>query len=198
MLHSLIAWTIHWAHTPYAWPALFLLAFAESSFFPIPPDVLLIALVLVDPSLAEYYATVCMLGSVLGGMFGYLIGVKGGRPLLERFVAQRKILVTRLYFERYGAWAVGIAAFTPIPYKVFTIAAGVFAANFPRFVWASVLGRGGRFFLVALTLKVFGVYAKPLIERYLNAATVIFVLLLIAGFIVMRKMPWGKLSKLKQ
>ncbi len=84
VIETLLEWTTHWARSSYASPALFALAFAESSFFPIPPDVLLIALALLNPHLALFYATVCLLGSVLGGMFGFLLGVKGGRPLLDR------------------------------------------------------------------------------------------------------------------
>ena len=143
-LRELARWTVSWAATPYAGSALFAIAFAESSFFPIPPDLLLIPLCLANPSLALGYATICLAGSVLGGMFGYLLGLKGGRPLFLKLFSEQKFRVVEHYFQKYDVWAVGIAAFTPIPYKVFTIAAGVFHLNFRRFVLTSIAGRGGR------------------------------------------------------
>lgn len=189
MLEGLLQWTVHWAKTPYGVVALFALAFAESSFFPVPPDVLLVALAVISPPLALIYAAVCTVGSVLGGMFGYLIGVKGGRPILERLVARTKIEAVHAYFDRYNAWAVGIAGFTPIPYKVFTISAGVFYINFRTFVLASCLGRGGRFFLVGGVIMLFGPQIKELLVNYYDWASVIFIVLLVGGFLVLRKLP---------
>jgi membrane protein YqaA with SNARE-associated domain len=189
MLEGLFQWTIQWAQTPYGVAALFALAFAESSFFPIPPDVLLIALAVVSPPLALLYAAVCTVGSVLGGMFGYFIGLKGGKPILERMVARQKIAVVHEYYDRYNAWAVGIAGFTPIPYKVFTIAAGAFYINFRIFVLASCLGRGGRFFLVGGVIMLFGSQIQNLLVKYYNWASLIFIVLLVGGFLVLRKLP---------
>jgi membrane protein YqaA with SNARE-associated domain len=189
MVADLISWTVAWAQSPYGTLALFLLAFAESSFFPIPPDVLLIALAVISPPLALLYAAVCTVGSVLGGMFGYLIGIKGGKPILERLVARRKIDTVHQYFDRYNAWAVGIAGFTPIPYKVFTIAAGAFYINFRTFVLASCLGRGGRFFLVGGVILLFGPQIQSLLAKYYDWASLLFVVLLVGGFIALRKLP---------
>lgn len=187
-LHELLAWVESWAASPYGSSALFLLAFAESSFFPVPPDALLIALVLGDPSRWLWFASICSLGSVLGGVLGYGIGIKGGRPLLMKYFggSGRVQTVERLY-DRYNAWATGIAGLTPIPYKVFTIAGGVFAVNFRIFVLASVLSRSARFFLVAGLVAWFGEPIRAFIEDYLGILTVAFVVILIAGFWLLGK-----------
>ena len=137
-------------------PALFLLAFAESSVFPIPPDVLLMALTLGNPSWGLYFAAIATAGSVLGGMFGYVIGWWGGKPLLLRLMGQDRVSRVHDTFERYEGWAILIAGLTPVPYKVFTIGAGAFYVNFRVFVVASLLSRGARFFLVAGTLQLIG------------------------------------------
>jgi membrane protein YqaA with SNARE-associated domain len=191
-LKGLIDWTLHWANTPYGPLALFVIAFAESSFFPVPPDILLITLGLIKPSFALYLAAITTIGSVLGGMFGYFIGIKGGKPILERLVKKEKILIVHNYFEKYEAWAIFIAGFTPIPYKVFTIAAGVFYIDFKRFVLASILGRGGRFFIVATLIMFFGDQIKSLISKYFNIFSIIFVVLLILGFYCLRHIPIKK------
>lgn len=195
MIHSLIEWTIHWGQTDYGTYALFLIAFAESSFFPIPPDILLVGLSILNPQIAMFYATVCTIGSAGGGAFGYLLGLKGGRPVLERFFSHEKITLVHNYFEKYEAWAIGIAAFTPIPYKVFTIAAGVFYINFRKFVLVSLLGRGGRFFIVAGLIQLFGAEIKHLIENYFELFTIIFIALLISGFMLLKKLSVHGLRK---
>jgi len=181
-LHGLSSWVISWAYTPYGAMALFALAFAESSFFPIPPDVLLIALCLLNPRESLTYATICAVGSVAGGAFGYVLGRYGGRPLLRRMFAEAKIRLVETYYQRYDVWAVGIAAFTPIPYKVFTVTAGVFLLDFKRFVLASAVGRSGRFFFVAVLFFFFGKPIAAFIQEYLNILSVLFVLLLVGGF----------------
>lgn len=195
MIHNLINWTIHWAQTDYGTYALFLIAFAESSFFPIPPDILLITLSIISPQIAIFYAIVCTVGSVTGGAFGYLIGLKGGKPIMERFFSHEKIQLVHSYFEKYEAWAIGIAAFTPIPYKVFTIAAGVFYINFKKFVLVSILGRGGRFFIVAGLIMLFGAEIKHFIHNYFELFTIIFIALLIGGFMLLKKLSIPGLSK---
>ncbi|MDI6786550.1 MAG: YqaA family protein [bacterium] len=186
MVANLYKWTEHWAHTSYGPWALFGLAFAESSFFPIPPDVLLIALAIINPENSLWYATICTAGSILGGMFGYFIGIKGGRPVLERFVSAEKIKLVHNYFEKYEAWAITIAGFTPIPYKIFTISAGVFYINFKIFVLASILGRAGRFFIVGTLIMFFGAQIKELIKNYFDIISIVFVVLLILGFYAMK------------
>lgn len=189
MLRKLIDWTVAWAATPYGPWALFFLAFAESSFFPIPPDILLIALALLNPSAAITLAAITTLGSVLGGMFGYLIGLKGGQPILKKFVSQEKIKTVHSYFEKYEAWAIFIAGFTPIPYKVFTIAAGVFYIDFKKFVLFSALGRGTRFFAVGTLLFFFGEEVKHLISKYLDLFSIFLIVLLLLGFYLLRHIP---------
>ncbi|MEW6103748.1 MAG: YqaA family protein [bacterium] len=182
MIQDLINWTIHWASTPYGVYALFILSFVESSFFPVPPDLLLIALCLLNPKISLFYATVCAIASVLGGMVGYFIGFFGGRPLAERLFKKEKIEIVHNYFQKYEAWAIFIAAFTPIPYKVFTIAGGVFYINFLKFIIASIFGRSGRFFIVGCLIMLFGERVKGMIKGHFEAFTIIFTLLLIGGF----------------
>ncbi len=188
-LKRLYNWVLHWANTPYGTPALFLLAFAESSFFPVPPDVLLIALGLSIPKKAFRYALICTVGSVLGGILGYLLGWQFwwiAKGILFKYIDQAAFEGIRDYFIKYEAWAVGIAGFTPIPYKVFTISAGFFQANFWVFVIASIISRGARFFLVSSLIYHFGPSISNFIDRYFNLLTLIFMVLLIAGFIIIK------------
>ena len=192
-LRGLYDWVEHFAETPYGLWALFLLAFAESSFFPVPPDVLLIALAVSIPARALRYALVCSVGSVLGGMFGYLIGYQFmefiGFGILNFYGLTDKYESMAELYNRYNAWAVGIAGFTPIPYKVFTISAGAFKINFLVFLLASVVSRSARFFLVAGLIYMFGEQIRTFIERYFNILAVLFVLLLVAGFILIGFYP---------
>ncbi|MBW2298151.1 MAG: DedA family protein, partial [Deltaproteobacteria bacterium] len=152
MLKKLYHWVLHWSETPYGTWALFILAFSESSFFPLPPDVLLIALAVGKPEKSMKFAAVCTLGSVLGGMLGYLIGwqfmAAVGEKIVEFYGLTDKVDYIEVLYNRYDAWAVGIAGFTPIPYKVFTIAAGAFKISFVVFIVASTVSRSARFFLV--------------------------------------------------
>lgn len=167
---------------------LFILSFAESSFFPVPPDILLIALALIKPETSFYLAAITTAGSVLGAIFGYYIGLKGGRPILEKFVSKEKISLVHNYFNKYEAWAIGIAGFTPIPFKVFTISGGVFYINFTRFIIASILSRGARFFLVATAIFFFGSTIKFYIEKYFNLFSIAMVVLVILGFAAIKLM----------
>jgi membrane protein YqaA with SNARE-associated domain len=188
-LKRLYDWVLHWAETPYGTPALFILAFAESSFFPVPPDVLLIALSLSIPRKAFRYALVCTAGSLCGGVLGYYLGmqfwhlVKG---VLFHYVDQEGFNLVKGYFERYEAWAVAAAGFTPIPYKVFTISAGFFRVDFGVFLLASALSRGARFFMVGGLIYAFGPSIKSFIDKYFDALTVAFVVLLAAGFVLLK------------
>ncbi|MEA2014581.1 MAG: YqaA family protein [Thermodesulfobacteriota bacterium] len=190
MLRRLYNWVLHWAETPYGSWALFLLAFAESSFFPVPPDALLIALAISIPAKAFRYALICSVGSLLGGVVGYVIGYQfmdlvGFRIVDLYGFTDRYNTVGDLY-NRYNAWAVGIAGFTPIPYKVFTISAGAFKINFAIFLIASVISRSARFFLVGWLIYKFGPGIRSFIDRYFNVLAVIFVTLLIGGFILVK------------
>ena len=183
MFKEMAKWTID-KFAPYGAWGLFTLAFAESSFFPIPPDILLIALALLDLKASFFLAGVCTAGSVLGAMFGYIIGLKGGRPILRKLISDEKIAKVHDYFAKYDAWAIGIAGFTPIPYKVFTIAGGVFYINFFRFVIVSILARGARFFMVGTTIFFFGPKVKGYITKYFDLFSIAFIVLLILGFYV--------------
>lgn len=182
LLSGMLDWVEAFAATPYGGSALFVLAFLESSVFPIPPDVLLIALSLARPELAFWFALVCSVGSVLGGMAGYALGYYGGRPLLLRMFPREKIESVERYYDKYNAWAIGIAGLTPLPYKLFTISAGAFAINFKVFVLASIVSRTTRFMLVAGLIYVLGETAKVFIDKYLNILTIAFVVLLVVGF----------------
>ncbi len=186
MFQALYQWTLSWAESPYADPALFLLAFAESSFFPLPPDVLLMALTLGNPSWGMYYAAITTAGSVLGGMFGYLIGRLGGKPLLLRLMGQDRVSKVHGMFERYEKWTILIASLTPVPYKMFTIGAGAFYVNFKVFVVASLIGRSARFFLVVGTLHLAGPWIQAMLEQYFNLFTIVLVTLIGLGFWIVR------------
>ncbi|MBW2039755.1 MAG: DedA family protein [Deltaproteobacteria bacterium] len=181
-----ISWVISWAYTPYGVLALFLNAFAESSFFPIPPDLLLIALSLIRPQWALGYATICSVGSVLGGVLGYFLGLKGGRPLLQRVISEERIRWVERYYQKYDVWAVGIAGFTPIPYKVFTISAGVFVLDLKRFIFISLVSRSARFFAVGLMIFLFGETVKSYLTEYIDIFSIAFVVLLVLGFLAIR------------
>ena len=185
-LRSLYDWVLKWADSPYPVLALFLLSFSESSFFPVPPDLLLIVLCVANPKKALRFVLVCTIGSVLGGMFGYLIGFYGGKPVLLHFITEEKVEMVHNYFQKYEGWAIGIAGFTPIPYKVFTIAAGIFYVDFKIFVLASILSRGARFFIQGILIKIFGARIKEIIEKYFNLLSILFVILLIGGFLVLK------------
>lgn len=190
VLKRLYDWVLHWAETPYGTPALFVLAFAESSFFPVPPDVLLIALSLSLPRKSFRYALVCTIGSVLGGTLGFYLGLQFwdlASGIVFRYVDQEGFNMVRTYFVKYEAWAVAVAGFTPIPYKVFTISAGFFRVDFPVFLIASALSRGMRFFLVAGLIYAFGPAIRSFIDRYFNTLTIVFMVLLIGGFILLRR-----------
>lgn len=190
MIRKLYDWTLHWSATPYALPALGVMSFVESSFFPIPPDVLLIAMVVAVPSRWFRTAVVCSVASVLGGMLGYLIGWQFmdviGTRIVEFYHFQAKFDKIGSMYNEYEAWAVGVAGFTPLPYKVFTIAAGAFKIDFPTFVFASAASRSARFFLVAGLIYKFGAPVKAYIEKYFNLFTIAFVVLLIGGIVALK------------
>ena len=167
-----------------------MLALVEASCFPIPPDVLLLSMVVAKPKRAVRYALICTAGSVLGGLLGYAIGWGLWQALEDfcfthlsflGFTAANFAKVQTLYLQN-AFLALFTAGFTPIPYKVFTIAAGVFGVGLPVFVAASILGRAGRFLLVALLVSFFGPKVEPFIKKYLGLLTLAFVILLVAGF----------------
>jgi membrane protein YqaA with SNARE-associated domain len=190
-LRQLYEWTMHWAETPQSMVALFLIAFAESSFFPIPPDVLLIAIVAAAPGKWLRAAGLCTLGSITGASLGYAIGsafmMTLGQPIVDFYHAQHHWdRVVELYNGVWGVWFLAGAAFTPIPYKVATIAAGATHMPFAPFLLVSALGRGARFFLVAAILRVFGAPVRRTLERHFDLAALAFLVLLLGGFLVIK------------
>ncbi len=186
-------WVLHWAYTPYALPALIILSFAESSFFPIPPDVLLLPLCLGNRSKAFYFAFWCSLASVLGGIAGYWMGYGLWESGLDKicydwipgFNEEKYGRVQSLY-EEWNFWIVFTAGFSPLPYKVFTITAGVFGISFPMFVLASVVSRSARFFLEAWLLKKFGPPIRDFVEKRLGLMALLFCVLLVGGFLALK------------
>jgi membrane protein YqaA with SNARE-associated domain len=189
-IRRLYNWVMGWADSPYSQWALFGIAFAESSFFPIPPDILLIALGVALPLRALRYALICTLGSVTGGVFGYWIGHEFfgiiGEPIVQFYAAENQYLRIQELYRQYDAFAVAVAGLTPIPYKVATITAGFFEVNFGRFVLASALSRSLRFFLIGFLIRFFGAPIRSFIEKYFEILTIIFLILLVAGFAVLR------------
>lgn len=191
-IRKLYFWTLHWAATPYAVPALFLLSFAESSFFPIPPDVLLIGMCFATPRKWLKLALWCSVASVLGGALGYLIGWQlwelVGQGIVKFYHGEVVMEKIRVWYDQYGFAGVLIAAITPIPYKVFTIASGVFGFNFPQFMLASLIGRSFRFFLVAGLIGYFGETIRPFIEERLEWVLIGVTAAGVAGFVLLRVM----------
>ncbi len=201
IMRKLYDWVLHWADTPYGALALFLLAFAESSFFPIPPDALLIALVLGVRTKAFRLAANCTLGSITGAIAGYAIGhflwwtpanEFTGLALfffehIPSFTQDAFYGVQKLY-EQYDFWIVFTAGFTPIPYKVITITSGAFDISMVMFLVASIFSRGARFFLVAFLIWKFGPAIKSFIDRYFNLLAIAFTVLLIGGFVALNYM----------
>ncbi|MBM3789046.1 MAG: DedA family protein [Acidobacteria bacterium] len=189
-LRDLKAWVEGLAHRRGAGYFLFAVAFAESSFFPIPPDVLLIALGVLAPKRAFWNAAICSAGSVLGGVFGYYIGLEFydviGRRIIEMYGVQAQYLRVQQLYEQNAFSAIAIAGFTPIPYKVFTIAAGAFHIPIWTLVLASAGSRPARFFLVSALFYWHGPKIKGIIDKYFEILTVLFVVLLILGFLVIR------------
>lgn len=192
-LRGLYNWTLHWAKTPQAPVALFSIAFIESSFFPIPPDILLIAMVVAKRERWWKDALICTAGSVLGALLGYAIGwgfyESVGKFIVQTYHLEKYIETVGRLFADNAFWAVFTAAFTPIPYKVFTIAAGLFRISIPVLIIASIFGRAGRFFLVALALRLFGKKIEKTIEKYFDIFSLAFVALIVGGFIVLKYLP---------
>lgn len=203
-MRQLYDWVLKWGESEYALPALFILAFAEASFFPIPPDALLIALCMGVYKKWYKFAAICSVGSVMGGVAGYLIGMLAfdtiGEVMLDFSAtiagtsSEELLALAQYWFNekeiwgmQVGPWAVGIAGFTPIPYKVFTISAGFFDMSFIPFLVASLISRSLRFFVVAgligLLYKKFGDKIKDFIDKYFNWLAIAFVILLVLGFL---------------
>ncbi len=198
-IKRLYNWVLSWAHSPYGTMALFILAFIESVFFPIPPDVLLIALAFGSAVKAFRFALVCTIGSVLGAIVGYYVGhllwftPEGGFTALANLFFNNIPGFThdlyykiKLLFNEWDFWIIFTAGFTPIPYKVFTITSGAFEMNIFMFLLASLISRGARFFLVAWLIWKYGTPIKTFIEKYFNWVALGFTAMLIGGFVLIK------------
>lgn len=199
MLKKTYNWVLGWADSKWGALALFIMAFAESSFFPIPPDILLIALCLGATTKSFRYATICTVGSVLGALAGYSIGyflwqTPGGEftsvanfffDVIPGFDQAKYFSIGELY-SAYDFWIVFTAGFTPIPYKLITISAGVFNINLVMFFIASVISRGLRFFLIAGLIWKFGAPIKVFIDKYFNLLAIAFTVLLVGSFMIIK------------
>jgi membrane protein YqaA with SNARE-associated domain len=189
MLRKLYDWVISLAASRHAPKALAAVSFAESSFFPVPPDVMLAPMVLARPERAFVYAGICTVASVIGGMLGYAIGVflaPVGHQILAFFGHPQGQAEFHQWFARWGVWIILIKGLTPIPYKLVTITSGLARFDLFTFVWASILTRGARFFLAATLIKYFGPNIRAEVERRLGLYTVIGLVLLV-GVVVLLK-----------
>lgn len=188
-------WMLSWGNSRWGAFALFCFAFAESSFFPIPPDVLLIALCLGAAARSFRFAAICTAGSILGAIAGYGIGFFLWQNTAGEYTALAHFFFDHVFsieafervgalYDRYNFWIVFTAGFTPLPYKLFTVTGGLFHINFAMFLIASTVSRGLRFFLIALLIWKFGAPIKSFIDRYFNLLAVAFTLLLVGSFVL--------------
>ncbi len=198
-IRRLYDWVLSWAESPYGAVALFVLAFAESSFFPVPPDALLIALVLGSTKKAFKYAAICTVASISGALLGYAIGHFVWWTPSNEFTGVANFFFNNVpgfthelffkiqhMYEKYDFWIIFTAGFTPLPYKVFTISSGAFNINLIMFFIASIVSRGARFFLVAFLIWKFGPAIKTFIDKYFNWLAIAFTILLVGGFVVIK------------
>ena len=181
LLHDLSEWVVGFASSDWAILALAIAAFTESIFFPIPPDPLLVAVALAQQSLALWLALLVTLSSVAGAVVGHWLGGKLGRPVLMRLFSEEVVALAERWLERYGVWATLLAAFTPIPYKVFTITAGVLHLDRRTFIVASLVGRGVRFVTIGVLVMIFGQEIERFMADNFELATVAVGLILVVG-----------------
>lgn len=192
-------WMLSWGNSKWGGAALFLFAFAESTFFPLPPDVLLIALCLGVTAKSFRYAAVCLGGSVSGAVLGYAIGYFLWQTPSGEYTALADFFFTHVFsvegfervaalYDKYNFWIIFTAGFTPLPYKLFTITGGLFHIDWPMFIIASVVSRSMRFFLIAFLIWKFGEPIKKFIDKYFNLLAIAFTVLLIGSFILVSKL----------
>ena len=190
MIRRLYDWTLSLAQSPYALWALAVVAFVESSVFPIPPDILMIPMIIAAPRRAFLIAGVCLVASVLGGLLGYYIGYglfeSVGKPVLDFYGKTEYFDEFKARYNEWGAWAVLIAGVTPFPYKVITILSGATNLSLPVFILASVIARGLRFFIVAALLWKYGAPIRDFIERRLGLMFTLFIVILLGGFLLVK------------
>ena len=182
LLNNLTLWFQGFAESDWAIIVLVLGAFSESIFFPIPPDPLLIPMGVLHPESALWYAALVTVASVLGAIVAHWLGKSFGRPLLERFVSEKKIQIAEAFFNRYGAWTILVAAVTPVPYKVVTILAGVLELDIKRFILVSIIGRSMRFISLGVLLFLFGDEIRNFLEANFQKLTLIMGIALIVFF----------------
>lgn len=205
MIKRLYNWVLSWSESRWGWLALFILALCESSWFPIPPDILLIALCLGAVKKSFRFATICLAGSIIGAVIGYCIGhflwtTPAGEPTaIATFFFNHVFSVEGFnnvgaLFDKYNFWIVFTAGFTPLPYKLFTIAGGLFDINFVMFIIASIVSRGLRFFVIAWLIWRFGAPIKAFIDKYFNLLATLFTALLI-GFAALAIWLFGDASE---
>ncbi len=182
---DLYNWTLEQSSKKYASWFLAFISFIESSFFPIPPDIILIPMIIAKRTKAFILASICTIFSVIGGLFGYFIGFalfnSVGLILVNFYGMNDYIESLKEYYNNYGVWFVLIAGFTPLPFKIITIASGLFQLNLIVFIVCSLIARGSRFYLIAVLLYIFGETIKKFIEKYFNILTILFFILLIGG-----------------
>ena len=192
MLRRIYDWCIDAAHKPYSVWIMGAVSFAESSFFPVPPDVMLIPMSLARPEKAWWYAFICTITSVAGGIVGYAIGAllydSIGAWLIQLYGYADKVDAFRAGYAQYGAWIILLKGLTPIPYKLVTITSGFANYNIWMFIGLSMIARGGRFFIVAILLNRYGVWIRETIEKYLGLWVALGVGVLVLGFIVAFRM----------
>ena len=198
MIKRLYDWMLSWGESRWGAWALFFFAMAESSFFPIPPDVLLIALCVGATKKSFRFGAICLVGSIVGAIIGYYIGYflwqtpSGEYTALANFFFEHVFSVESFQsvgdlYEKYNFWIVFTAGFTPPPYKLFTISGGLFHINFVMFLLASIVSRGLRFFLIAALIWKFGAPIKKFIDKYFNLLAIVFTVLLIGSFFLVAK-----------
>ena len=189
-MRRLYDWVLSWAHSPFGVSMLALISFAESSFFPIPPDPLQIALSMERPRRSFRYALVSAVASVLGAVLGWVIGYALwgwlGPYFVPNIISQENMDTVHAFFETWGFWALFAAAFTPLPFKAFTITGGMMAMPMPVFLFACFIGRSLRFFAVATLLFFFGPSVKGFIDKYFGILSVIFLVMLVGGFYLIK------------
>jgi membrane protein YqaA with SNARE-associated domain len=187
MLRRLYDWALSFADKPYAVWVMAAISFADSSFLPLVPDVLLVPMVLGKPRKAMYYATVCTLASVAGAVLGYMIGAllwdTLGQWLIKIYGGQQKAETFRQLYAEWGAWVIVVKGFTPIPYKLVTIVSGFAGYNFAAFIGLSLLTRGARFFALAFVLQRYGSPVREVLDRHLSAIASVFLAVVVVGVV---------------
>ena len=190
MLRRIYDWCVDAAGKPHAAWILGAVSFAESSFFPVPPDIMLIPMALARPDRAWRLAAICTVASVVGGALGYFIGYavfyQLAKPLIDLYGYGDRFVAFQALYDQYGLWVILIKGLTPIPYKIVTIASGAAKFSFPVFMVASAMTRGARFFLVAALLRSFGTPVRDFIERRLTLVTSLLAAGIVGGFLVLR------------